>query len=354
MRKFNDKRSLGKAMQEWLHLGSRKFLASYETGTEDGVPVSIPYFFSKKVLADGVVEVFVHGQFYGAEDSNPTFNPKETFFFGYYLPAYGEFISCGAYKVSGKEDVLREAGISVLPMAELRKDLYHEVFVYMLWDANKLVEDIENPCFAEPEEQGYNLLEARYVEGQPEELHADDFKWGESLIEDRDVLKNLQGTPFIEIYDEIKVAEETFSEKFDALVNTLQVAEWLETLKESFQPTKDMQVRKAIWAEVRRFGLEDSFIDVSFDVKSDELDELLADKGYPDNLVVRGSMKATPILWNKTLRSQSFRAFYEPEHFFARDEDGDFVLPFGEVPFDRVRMVTARNGEVLLYRREDV
>ena len=354
MRKFNDKRSLGRAMQEWLHLGSRKFLATYETGTEDGVPVNIPYFFSKKVLADGVVEVFVHGQFYGAEDSTPIFNPKESFPFGYYLPVRRKFIYFGEYKTSVMTDVLREAGIPILSMSELRKNLYHEVFAYMLWEANKVVKDIENPCFAESKEQGYKILEARYIEGRHKELCVDDFKWEKFLIEDRDVLKNLQGKPSIEIYDEIKVAEDTFSEIFKVLVSNLQTEEWLETLKKSFRPTRSIQVRKAIWEEVRRFGLEDSFIDVSFDVKGDELDELLADKGYPDNLVVRGSMKATPILWNKTLRSQSFRAFYEPEHFFARDEDGDFVLPFGEVPFDRVRMVTARNGEILLYRRDDV
>lgn len=354
MRKFNDKRSLGKAMQEWLHLGCRKFLATYETGTEDGVPVSIPYFFSKKVLEDGVMEVFVHGQFYGTEDSEPVFNPKETFHFGYYIPARRRFISCGEYKVSGKEDVLRAAGIPILSMKELRKNLYHEIFAYMLQEARQVVADAANPCFSYPKEQGYKLLEARYVEGQAEGIRADDFKWAESLVEDRDVLKNFQGMSSEFIYDEVRLFDDTFLEKFEVLVDTLQTEEWLDTLKESFRPTRNMQVRKAIWEEVRRFGLEDSFIDVSFDVKGDELDELLADKGYPDNLVVRGSMKAISILWSKTLKSEKFRAFYEPEHFFARDEDGDFVLPFGEVPFDRVRMVTARNGEVLLYRRDDV
>ena len=354
MRKFNDKRSLGKAMQEWLHLGCRKFLASYETGTEDGIPVSIPYFFSKKNLEDGVVEVFVHGEFYGAEDSTPIFNPKKTFPFGYYIPARRKFIFCGAYKVSGKEDILREAGVPILSMKELRKNLYHEVFAYMLREATQVARDAANPCFSYPKEQGYKYLEARYVEGQAEGIRADDFKWEASLIEDRDVLKNFQGVASEYIYDEVRLFDDAFLEKFEVLVDALQTEEWLETLKESFRPTRSMKVRKAIWEEVRRFGLEDSFIDVSFNVKGDELDELLSNRGFPDSLVVRGTMKAISILLNNTVKSENFRTFYEPEHFFVRDEDGDFVLPFGEVPFDRVRMVTARNGEVLLYRREDV
>ena len=280
---------------------------------------------------------------------NPSSIQRKLFISGIIFPLAEDL-----YKVSGKEDVLRAAGIPILSMKELRKNLYHEIFAYMLQGARQVVADAANPCFSYPKEQGYKLLEARYVEGQAEGIGAADFKWAESLVEDRDVLKNFQGMSSEFIYGEVRLFDDTFSEKFEVLVDTLQTEEWLDTLKESFRPTRNMQVRKAIWEEVRRFGLEDSFIDVSFDVKGDELDELLADKGYPDNLVVRGSMKAISILWSKTLKSEKFRAFYEPEHFFARDEDGDFVLPFGEVPFDRVRMVTARNGEVLLYRREDV
>ena len=344
MREFANDFEVSKGFQSWLHMESRKFMASYG---------EIPYYFMKNELKNGVMEVFAIGEFYGIDPEYlPKYNPQKKVLVGYYLTEKKIFVDMRKSEL--KREVLEN--IKTIFLEEYRKELYYQIFALMKKEAGEISEKTEDSWSSLDEESQKGILINFYISGgitdDEAEISPKDFSWENSLIEDRDVLRFIQGKTAEEIYEEIRTSDDMFSSCFDILANEMQNMEWIKQKMMDFQPTKEMKIQREIVGKIREHRLEEHTLDVSFEVHKDDFNEDYQ-KDVEEKFILHTQMRGSLFLFLKEIKERNIK-IKRPRIPVKKDEFEDEIPILKEsLSFNQIKEVTGCDDSILLYYKKE-
>ena len=338
MREFANDFEVSKGFQSWLHMESRKFMASYG---------EIPYYFMKNELKNGVMEVFAVGEFYGIDPEYlPKYNPQKKVLVGYYLTEKRIFVDMRKSEL--KREVLEN--IKTISLEEYRKELYYQIFALMKKEAGEISEKTEDSWVNLDEKSQKGILTNFYISGGVTEVSPKDFSWENSLIEDRDVLRFIQGKTAEDIYEEIRISDDMFSSCFDILVNEIQNMEWMKEQMSSFVPDERAKIRRQIIANIRKYNISQESLTVLFDICKDDLQkEYQTDTD--ENFVLYTRMNAPKFFYLNEIEEKDFDVV-SPRLNPKEDEFGDEIPRFSsKLSYEKIRKITTCDGLYLLYEK---
>ena len=291
----------------WLKDGKRKFVASSMGKT---------YCFVKEDILNNATRVY---------QLKDMWNPQKKIFVGFYF----RYHRCFYFM---ETDFSKEILIAIpnMDFETIKDSLYQELFSLMKQDAKEVALTLDNP-FANEKIPIRKLTEI-YIAGEKPDVTCRSFK-NNILIEDMDVVDYLQGKRVDVIYSEMG-EDPVFDEVFNSLVENLQEAFHLQNVFETFQPTENLKVQKAILGEVRRNHLNNLPIRITLKCEREDINENFR-QNLPESFLIHGEVIAGWIFVKPCLLGDDFRARFT-KGFWRLDNEGRPFPVFDKLPWSKI------------------
>lgn len=329
MKNYKNHYELSEGFLSWLIDGRRKFLASC---------MDEEYCFVKEHILGDVIKVY--------QVDDPT-SPQEKLFAGFCLRPANTFYHTNDRRL--KSAVLVAIGHVELQTA--RNSLYQGLFYQAREDAERVASECDNPFIGKNVSK--KKLAEMYVAG--EDLRVTHWNFREDyIIEDMDVVRYLQGKRADAIYESMRKYDGLFDKWFSALVKKVQEAAHYQKLLEEFQPTEDMQVQRAILAEVKKNHLNSLPVRVILECKREDINESFRAE-LPDTFVIHGEVIGGWVFQKPFLMGYDFKARAEKK-FWKLDDEGHSIPLFTQLPWRKIleaKFVDKQENCIALYFREE-